>query len=920
MNAMAHRRKTTTYGKVAHKPTISTREAFAKAAKADVWNSDYDIVDWSKDAASTLAKTVNTSKGRTGLEPFRSSTKPSAFYGPRIGMLEERVSQDRSSLPVASQCAGRTESLDESSSGHDCQQRPSVSLLRSRKKRKINSEAVIKDCSFVYDDITLQRHVAAESGFALSRKPSRPGNARSDKRSLPKEPQDERESCPRHDGFKQSPMQKSSRRDILGQKKTTTGKTSPTAKASPYSHCHVSGSMTPPQKVLNAFDAPSKDIMKSTDLERMQPIALGGSAAESRKPPSPYQETNPPVTPSRPVNHGEGTTTPRQWELWSKLSFDDTPKASPSTLDLPRLNNTDMRRSRAKKKSKEPRNLLDSLLKDPSNTTRKRIVDTLQPYNLDKCCEDSDSGEDSEISSNGETSELAESEASIRTHVLVGQNSPDPDSHHQLRQSGDDALSGIPPPILSLHTIGPKLTYARQRSYLANSDLDEVVMLSDSVATKRVGPKGPVHKAVKDRLSKTHSTEFLEHQRRDSQSRQTGGMRSIHELREAGGNVRLICELEAILDDFDEEPSSSRLRRTRLLDLNTKFLDQSSSRLFIDQGLEPRFFAHVGSSADLITNFLLATAILQLIANPTSSHLLSQIRNVRIVGFLVDLLGLHQDLTAQVKLQEFDLSKYVRQEFSRFCSSLLKSAIWRVDSPSVLSCHTLALQCLEHLVRQTRESSSPSETLSPQAIKRIISTSLPRPTTPYLQCLTDSALTLELTVSILESCTVSNAIKCQECLWEGKALERLIVLLPILCSWKEDDYRSSRTLTLRLYVNLTNNNPKLCEDFSTPEIAGVLCRMIITRFQQLSDYENLHQRPVLLDDLILSLGAFVNLAESSDTVRQLTMRLQYANRSFLSILLELFITKSKNAAEVGMSSHWAFSDAYTILGTLCGRK
>jgi len=117
-----------------------------------------------------------------------------------------------------------------------------------------------------------------------------------------------------------------------------------------------------------------------------------------------------------------------------------------------------------------------------------------------------------------------------------------------------------------------------------------------------------------------------------------------------------------------------------------------------------------------------------------------------------------------------------------------------------------------------------------------------------------------------------------------------------LASWKQEQYSTSETLTLRLYLNLTNNNPGLCEDFSTPGVTTVLFKSITTDFDQLKGPKC--DRVLVLDHLILSLGSFINLAESSEAVRRLVWKLQYDSQSYLDVLLELYITKSKRASEV----------------------
>lgn len=376
-------------------------------------------------------------------------------------------------------------------------------------------------------------------------------------------------------------------------------------------------------------------------------------------------------------------------------------------------------------------------------------------------------------------------------------------------------------------------------------------------------------------------------------------MRSIHELRGAGGNVRLISELEAILDDIgDHQPSSTSIRRSKLIDLVTKLEEPSNCRLFVDQGLESRLIADVGLGNDLITNGLRVAALLQLITCSSSESLLAQIGDVRVVRFLIDLLGSDHDILSYARLRGNNVSKATQADLKNLCSALVRSTAWRAGKPSLLSCHVLSLQCLEYLVRQTREAGSLCEVLSAHAIRRIVATSVPPFSELQPQPDENSLICLELATSILESCTISNAAECQASLWAGETLERVIGLLPLLALWKGKECGTSRTLTLRLYFNLTNNSPCLCEDFSTPQVISVMFGIVISNFEQLADSTLEIDKAFLLDDLILSLGSLINIADLSKIARQLVMDLRHGSQSYLDILLQLFMNKSKNAAEV----------------------
>ena len=628
-----------------------------------------------------------------------------------------------------------------------------------------------------------------------------------------------------------------------------------------------------------------------------------------------------PTTPPRHTGAAGGATTPRQRELWDRLLVDNAQVRSPSSLDLFDLVISE----------EEPNNLhghanncnvsRESCQKSAALKARpKRIVDTLHHSDQDQDHFPDDCDELCGSSSSENKSEYMHSEISAADGALTMQTSPSAESQGLVSQF-QNTSSNVSQTMPSLYGGSLKVTYAHQRSYLTDHDLEETAMIGLPVPQEVQNGGGYGRRRLRDRFPQMQSTKSLDEEFGDPADLQSGAMRSIHELREAGGNVRLVSELEAMLDDVgDHQPGSTSTRRSKLIDLVTKLEEPANCRLFVDQGLESRLMADIGLCNDLITHGLLVAALLQLMTFSSSTLLLTQVSDVRVVKFLIDLLGSEQDILFHARLRGNNMSKAAQANLRYLCSALLKSTAWRAGKPAVLSCHVLSLQCLEYLVRQTREAGSLSEILSAHAIRRIVATSVPSfPTLPR-QVGEMSIICLELAVSILESCTISNAAECQASLWAGETLERVVGLLPLLSLWKGEGCGTSRTLTLRLYLNLTNNSPDLCEGFSTPEVIGVMFRIVIVHFEQLAKSTLEIHKTLLLDDLILSLGSLINLADLSQIARQLMMDLRYGGQSYLDVLLELFMNKSENTAEVRISSAAIRSTALTLVGFLPRRN
>ena len=657
-------------------------------------------------------------------------------------------------------------------------------------------------------------------------------------------------------------------------------------------------------RMQNTGKNPAKTTVRRTTPDTVfDSVHLQKPVSGPRSPITSGESVHQRTTPSRSTSATGGATTPRQRELWNKLLVNDVPISCPSSLDLPNLITCEKKPEHYGGRAKS-RRVSCGTRQHPTtlNARSKKIVDMLHQSDPDQDHFFDDFDEILGSSSCDNKSEDLHSEASAADGADTVQTSPSAGSQgpvSQVQDQSSNACQDVP----SLHEGCLKVTYARQRSYLTENDLEEAAMIGLPTPPESKNNKGYGQRRLEDLSTRTQSTKPVSEDLRGFPGSQGGTMRSIHELREAGGNVRLVSELEAILDDIgDFQSGSTSLRRSKLMQLFTKLEEPATCRRFVDQGLEGRLIANVGVYNDLISNGLLVAVLLQLMACSSSTLLLTQVGDVRVVSFLIELLGSDQDLLACARLRGNNMSKAAIADLKVVCSALMRSTAWRAGRPSVLSCHVLSLRCLEYIVRQMRGAGSLTEVLSAHAIRRIVATSVPPFSTMPPQPAEISAVSLELAVSILESCTIHNSAECQASLWAGETLKRVIGLLPLLSLWKGEDCGSSRTLTLRLYLNLTNNSPSLCEDFSTPEIISVMFGIVISHFEQLAGSTPDIDKSLLLDDLILTLGFLINLADLSAIARHLVMNLDCGDESCLDTLLELFINRSKNAAEVRISS------------------
>ena len=877
-------RKPTTYGKSSRKPMVM--DTFTQITSANERDPRIDpfgaratreLISYS--LTQKQANSLTAKKATTASPPATSSIKrtpPTKQHRPMSTL--GRSIQDNSIYDVPT-------------SEDEPELRQSSTQYLARKKRKVvpEKEARLDDAQPVYDDASLQRHVAAE--VARDEASENSSNKQTQVVSV------------RH-SYKQRPTSRSSSNRIRENESRDKTKRNRGPNQQAYNNHSLKESLANPPR---ARPGPFKCSVQSTTTEGLRiksqtspdvnasvsyPIVLEASSSDVEAP-----LLNTP--PGRGSKIPDFFTTPRQRELWSKLLVDDQNHASPSAVRLSGLLLNEKEQSKTKRPTQGCKIKWEQAHEKTPKRSHRRLVDTLNSIGKDhESVDENKASDESGSVSNDDHSE--QSDVSILNTVITKQTSPSAESQERSQQPQDESASDFPQPLQSLQSNGLKVTYARQRSYLTDSDLIEVVSLSVPSPPEPSMRRATAKKVFQNSMTKIRPKDVYDDEFDDVREPHSGGMRSRHELKEAGNNVRLISELEDMLQELSEKSSITKARwLNTFIELVSKLQEPTTCRLFIDQGLESSLLAQLATTDNQLTNSIYAIALLQLIENLSPASRLAHIGSKSVVNFLVSLLGSDGDLLSSSKLRQYSLPGATRSSYKTLCDSILASATWTTGKPSILSCHIVGLQCLEYLVRTARETRSFSEMLSVHAIRRLVTTSIPaysmasQPPSSQL-----SSVNVDLAISTLESCTAGNAAKSQESLWAGEALECMIGLLPLLDSWKVERYSESRIQTLQLYINLTQNNPGICEDFSTPGVLAVLFNNVTSDFEQISLSDPGCDRSVLLKHLLLSLGAFMNIAELSDVARRSVATFQDGSSSYLDVLLRLYVTKSESASEV----------------------
>lgn len=434
-----------------------------------------------------------------------------------------------------------------------------------------------------------------------------------------------------------------------------------------------------------------------------------------------------------------------------------------------------------------------------------------------------------------------------------------------------------------------RVTYARQRSFLTETNRGDGDIDPLGDLTTPLIPESP-HKLAKFKSSTSWDLE------EDDEGNTTRTIRSVYELRQAGSNARYQGVIETIFEDLEDPSTSLSCKRSGFMQLCTKLTDYQFALKFLSNSLDKRLAKCTSGPSDVISAFLLAYIYALLLSTGSASPIVLRTCHAQIARIAPMLLKEKRDILVVAKQRDANMTKAGYNDLKELGRSIQSSKIWSETKPRLVSPQILALRCTELTIRRIRETGDTVEALTMPVLKQVVQLLLQQSLPDDTE--SDGLLVLELCLSILESYTVGlgQLEPSQESVLRG--LSKLGPLLADLTRQSTDTRRRHlQGLEIRLVLNITNNNSRLCDDFSTPELIRALSEIVLVNFESVDvelhaalgsattaatagkGTENFEFNTVigngveknesLLDTVILALGALINLTEWSGTARRL---------------------------------------------------
>lgn len=435
---------------------------------------------------------------------------------------------------------------------------------------------------------------------------------------------------------------------------------------------------------------------------------------------------------------------------------------------------------------------------------------------------------------------------------------------------------------------GSRVTYARQRSFLNDaSTIGETI--ADPKSRHDLGSSTDL---CHDRPSVT--AEITTQCADEGEQNDNMPVRSIHELRQAGENARFRETIDSIFEDIEDPYNQVSGRCSSLIQLCAKLSEPHLARRFSEYEFDGRLVNCTEASLDIVSTSLLLCAYR--LACIGGSFGFTQLLRLwpKLLDIAPRLLTTADDILVISACRSIGLSKPVQISLGKIVpqlSSLIGDGTSANISPQFVALSSLhsALSCF----REKGKAVEPvPESLMNQIVQLLVSMS---PRNSELPLPPENFRILVQSFSVLEDYTaLPNSLEH----YNHSVFEPLPQLHNFLCFENFDQGRQLLVLYTRLILNITNNGPSLCNLFANAEMISRFVGIVNMEFR--GTPENLlTKEDSLLNIVILSLGALINITERSELSRTIFVESRCGAMPFIRLLLDRFSSMIDSVYQVG---------------------
>jgi hypothetical protein len=269
-------------------------------------------------------------------------------------------------------------------------------------------------------------------------------------------------------------------------------------------------------------------------------------------------------------------------------------------------------------------------------------------------------------------------------------------------------------------------------------------------------------------------------------------------------------------------------------------------------------------------------------------HIVAHLRRQGITRLLIRLLECKSSIIAIGKERNSNMSKVGQSLLAEYHEKFLQMPIWEELQPQVISPRTMALKCLEMMVRQTREAGNSGDIFSKELTTNLFailksasdesSWDLPRG-----RCAIDSVIAR----------TVHD-----ETIWINEYLPIIADALEVALARPVESFGVLQVLILRLTLNVTNNNARASDVFARSILMAAMGQALVAKFKQISRFLTEDDLSVAVVHLILVLGVMINFAEWSSAARESLQSLEGNSDDPFDAMVQTFLDHQERTSEV----------------------
>ncbi|KAL1842503.1 hypothetical protein VTJ49DRAFT_5109 [Mycothermus thermophilus] len=409
---------------------------------------------------------------------------------------------------------------------------------------------------------------------------------------------------------------------------------------------------------------------------------------------------------------------------------------------------------------------------------------------------------------------------------------------------------------------GPKFTYSQQRTMLA----DEDPLLGGGGLGDLGNGLGGSALFNFGRPSKSSTFNMPAYMEEDDETANGGAVRSLHELRQAGANSRFADEMDDILDRVGSPSAKpSSLRRGALLELAQKMKNKDFRQQFRNHNDGDSLLKSLETETDLVSGYAILAIVATLLGGTTSAHLVRQLRSQGFAALIARFLDQTTDMTQLSKDRKQNVSRNAQNTIAAIKSSLLELPVWEPFSLKTLSPRTLALKCLDLLMRQPAHVSVEDDVLTGDVTDRLFSILEEAVSEPAFWDFPNQpeSCDLHLSLSILEGYSIYAMQSQLNSTWTEQYAATVADAVETAMTRPTDSLADLENLTLRLALNITNQNSEACRMFADKGLLPLVAQsaagafgLVLRSISATTDASTMSK--VLLESLIMMLGVMIN--------------------------------------------------------------